>query len=53
MVLPLAAALPAGWEAAVLAIVVQALVELFGMLAYLLLVPRLPWRRGLAARGPG
>lgn len=53
VVLPLAAALPAGWEAAVLAIVVQALVELVGMLAYLLVVPRLPWRHGLAARGPG
>ncbi|MCS6970559.1 MAG: arsenic resistance protein [Planctomycetota bacterium] len=43
VVLPLAAALPAGWEAAVLAIVVQVFVELLGMIAYLRVVPRLRW----------
>lgn len=41
VVLPLALALPAGWEAAALVIVLQSLVELFGMLALLWLVPRL------------
>ncbi|HVL76647.1 MAG TPA: bile acid:sodium symporter [Noviherbaspirillum sp.] len=41
LVLPLALALPAGWEAAALVIVAQSLVELFGMLVYLRIVPRL------------
>ncbi len=41
VVLPLALALPPGWEASALAIVVQSLVELFGMIAYLRVVPRL------------
>jgi ACR3 family arsenite transporter len=39
VVLPFALALPAGWEAAVLVIVFQSLVELFGMVAFLWLVP--------------
>lgn len=41
LVLPLALALPAGWELAAMVIVVQSLVELFGMLAYLAWLPRL------------
>ncbi|WP_203336256.1 bile acid:sodium symporter [Nocardioides limicola] len=40
VVLPLALALPAGFEVAVVAIVVQSLVELWGMIAYLWWVPR-------------
>lgn len=40
VVLPLALALPAGWEATALVIVLQSLVELFGMLLFLWLVPR-------------
>lgn len=40
VVLPLALALPAGWERAALVIVLQSLIELFGMLALLWLVPR-------------
>lgn len=40
VVLPLALALPAGWRAAVVVIVFQSLVELFGMVAYLRWVPR-------------
>jgi ACR3 family arsenite transporter len=49
VVLPFALALPAGWEAAAIVIVFQSLVELFGMLLFLWLVPRLL----LPARGPG
>lgn len=41
VVLPLALALPAGWEAAAVVVVLQSLVELLGLLAYLRLVPRL------------
>ncbi len=41
VVLPLALALPPAWQAASIVIVVQSLVELFGMLAFLRLVPRL------------
>jgi ACR3 family arsenite efflux pump ArsB len=41
VVLPLALALPPSWQAAAIVIVVQSLVELFGMLAFLRLVPRL------------
>lgn len=41
VVLPFALALPSGWEAAVTVVVVQSLVELLGMLAYLRWVPRL------------
>ncbi len=40
VVLPLALALPAGWELAAIVIVVQSLAELFGMVAYLALLPR-------------
>lgn len=40
VVLPLALALPHGWETAVVVIVLQSLVELFGMAAYLWVVPR-------------
>ena len=41
VVLPLALALPPSWQAASIVIVLQSLVELFGMLAFLRLVPRL------------
>lgn len=41
VVLPFALTLPAGWEAAAVVIVLQSLVELLGMLAYLVWVPRL------------
>jgi arsenite transporter len=41
VVLPLALALPAAWQAATVVIVFQSLVELFGMVAYLWAVPRL------------
>jgi ACR3 family arsenite efflux pump ArsB len=40
VVLPLALALPAGWELAAIVIVVQSLVELFGMVVYLAVLPR-------------
>lgn len=40
VVLPLAIALPVGWEVTVVVIVTQSLVELLGMIAYLWLVPR-------------
>lgn len=39
VVLPLALALPAGWEAAATVIVLQTLIELSGMIVYLWLVP--------------
>jgi ACR3 family arsenite transporter len=41
VVLPLALALPPAWQATSIVIVVQSLVELLGMLAFLRLVPRL------------
>ena len=41
VVLPLALLLPAGWEVAAVVIVVQSLVELFGMVAYVWVIPRL------------
>ena len=41
VVLPFALSLSAGWEAAAVVIVLQSLVELFGMLVYLAWVPRL------------
>ncbi|MEA5547681.1 hypothetical protein VB816_22115, partial [Limnoraphis robusta CCNP1324] len=52
VVLPLALALPAQWQAATVVIVFQSLVELFGMAAYLWAVPRwlAPPRAG---PGPG
>jgi ACR3 family arsenite transporter len=40
VVLPFALSLPAGWELAAVVIVVQSLVELFGMVLYLWWVPR-------------
>ncbi|WP_216093222.1 MULTISPECIES: bile acid:sodium symporter [unclassified Aeromonas] len=40
IVLPFALSLPAGWEVAAVVIVVQSLVELFGMVFYLWWVPR-------------
>lgn len=48
LVLPLALALPAQWQAATVVIVFQSLVELFGMVAYLWAVPRwlVPLRDG-------
>ncbi|WFE71147.1 arsenic resistance protein [Halomonas sp. M1] len=41
VMLPIALALPSGWQAAVVVIVFQSLVELFGMVAYLHWVPKL------------
>jgi ACR3 family arsenite efflux pump ArsB len=41
VVLPLALALPPAWHTSAIVIVVQSLVELFGMLVFLRLVPRL------------
>lgn len=41
VMLPIALALPSGWQAAVVVIVFQSLVELFGMVAYLRWVPKL------------
>lgn len=41
VVLPLAIALPEAWAAAVVVVVFQSLIELFGMVAYLKWVPRL------------
>lgn len=40
VVLPLALLLPAGWELAAVVILVQSLVELFGMVAYVWVIPR-------------
>ncbi|MDT4834012.1 hypothetical protein FQZ97_676420 [compost metagenome] len=40
VVLPLALLLPAGWEVAAVVVVVQSLVELFGMVAYVWVIPR-------------
>jgi ACR3 family arsenite efflux pump ArsB len=40
VVLPLAVALPAGWETTVVVIVFQSLVELFGMVFYLWWIPK-------------
>ena len=40
VVLPLAMVLPAGGEVAAVVIVVQSLVELFGMVAYVWVIPR-------------
>jgi ACR3 family arsenite efflux pump ArsB len=45
VVLPLVLALPAGWEATVVVIVYQSLVELLGMVLWLGLVPRLRFAR--------
>ncbi|MEQ1439875.1 arsenic resistance protein [Fontimonas sp. SYSU GA230001] len=40
VVLPFALTLPPGWEVAAVVIVIQSLVELFGMVAYLIWIPR-------------
>lgn len=40
VVLPLALSLPTGWEVAAVVIVVQSLVELFGMVAFVWMIPR-------------
>jgi ACR3 family arsenite transporter len=45
VVLPLALALPAGWEAAVAVIVMQSFVELAGMIGFLWLVPHWLFRQ--------
>lgn len=53
VVLPLALAMPAGWELTAMVIVVQSLVELFGMLVYLRWTPRaFRHRAGRGHRGP-
>lgn len=44
IVLPFALSLPAGWEIAAIVIVMQSLVELFGMVFYLWFVPRILFR---------
>jgi ACR3 family arsenite efflux pump ArsB len=49
VVLPFALALPAGWETAVVVIVFQSLVELFGMVFYLWWLPRWLFRTRPAA----
>jgi arsenite transporter len=41
VVLPFALALPGSWDAAIVVIVLQSLVELWGMVAYLWVVPRI------------
>lgn len=50
VVLPFALALPAGWEATVVVIVFQSLVELFGMLLYLWWLPRHLFKPPVEAR---
>ena len=40
VILPLVLVLPAGWEMAAVVVVLQSLVELLGMIAYLWLIPR-------------
>ncbi|WP_240097793.1 bile acid:sodium symporter [Thermomonas flagellata] len=47
VVLPFTLALPAGWETAALAIVLQALVELLGMMVFVWWVPRHLFPRGV------
>ncbi|MDP3230493.1 MAG: arsenic resistance protein [Acidovorax sp.] len=44
VVLPLALLLPAGWELAAVVIVVQSVVELFGMVAYVWVIPKYLFR---------
>ncbi|MDR7150963.1 ACR3 family arsenite efflux pump ArsB [Hydrogenophaga palleronii] len=44
VVLPLALLLPAGWEVVAVVIVVQSMVELFGMAAYVWVIPRYLFR---------
>lgn len=54
VVLPIALALPEAWQAAVVVIVFQSLVELFGMAAYLSWMPRwlIPPSDGFVSPGP-
>lgn len=52
LVLPLALSLPSGFEAAAIVIVFQSLVELFGMLVYVSLVPRLIGEPDVSLREP-
>lgn len=51
IVLPFALSLPAGWEMVAVVVVMQSLVELFGMIFYLWFVPHVLFRRheGIAA----
>lgn len=44
VVLPLALSLPQGWELTAVVVVLQSLIELLGMIAYLWIVPRLVFR---------
>ena len=48
VVLPLALALPAGWETAAVVIVFQSLIELFGMLLFLWWIPQVLFRNKAA-----
>jgi ACR3 family arsenite transporter len=49
VVLPLALALAPPWQTATVVIVFQSLVELFGMVAYLWAIPKIPFPDGTAA----
>ena len=53
IVLPFALSLPAGWEIAAIVVVMQSLVELFGMVFYLWFVPRVLFRDPEVGRTPG
>ncbi len=48
IVLPFALSLPAGWEVAAIVVVMQSLVELFGMVLYLWFVPHVLFRDSAA-----
>lgn len=50
VVLPIALALPAGWEVAAIVIVIQSLIELLGMVVYLWAIPR--WLFPASTRQP-
>lgn len=52
VVLPFALALPAGWQATVIVIVLQSLVELFGMVFYLRWLPGRLFRASPTGQGP-
>ena len=51
VVLPFALSLPSGWEVAAVVIIVQSLVELFGMVFYLWWIPRRLFQAPASARG--
>ncbi|MFX0538126.1 arsenic resistance protein [Ornithinimicrobium sp. Y1847] len=51
IVLPFALSLPAGWEVAAIVVVMQSLVELFGMIFYLWFVPRVLFRDAAVQHG--